>query len=75
MPPVVEAVDLHRSYKTTTGSVRRRSLEVEAVRGVSFEIGQESCSACRAQRGRQDNDDQDADHASDPDVKRAGART
>ena len=40
MPNVVEAVDLHRSYKTTTGSVRRRSLEVEAVRGVSFEIGQ-----------------------------------
>jgi ABC-2 type transport system ATP-binding protein len=40
MPPVVEAVDLHRSYKTTTGSVRRRSLEVEAVRGVSFEIGE-----------------------------------
>jgi ABC-2 type transport system ATP-binding protein len=40
MPNVVEAVDLHRSYKTTTGSVRRRSLEVEAVRGVSFEIGE-----------------------------------
>jgi ABC-2 type transport system ATP-binding protein len=40
MPPVVEAVDLHRSYRTTTGSVRRRSLEVEAVRGVSFEIGE-----------------------------------
>jgi ABC-2 type transport system ATP-binding protein len=40
MPAVVEAVDLHRSYKTTTGSVRRRSLEVEAVRGVSFEIGE-----------------------------------
>ena len=40
MPPVVEAVDLHRSYKTTTGAVRRRSLEVEAVRGVSFEIGE-----------------------------------
>ena len=40
MPPVVEAVDLHRSYRTTTGSVRRRSLEVEAVRGVSFEIAE-----------------------------------
>jgi ABC-2 type transport system ATP-binding protein len=35
---VVEAVDLRRTYRTTTGSVRRRSLEVEAVRGVSFEI-------------------------------------
>jgi ABC-2 type transport system ATP-binding protein len=35
---VVEAVDLQRTYRTTTGSVRRRSLEVEAVRGVSFSI-------------------------------------
>jgi ABC-2 type transport system ATP-binding protein len=40
MAPVVEAVDLRRTYKTTTGTVRRRSLEVEAVRGVSFEIGE-----------------------------------
>jgi ABC-2 type transport system ATP-binding protein len=38
--PVVEAVDLRRTYKTTTGTIRRRSLEVEAVRGVSFEIGE-----------------------------------
>ena len=36
--PVVEAIDLHRTYKTTTGTFRRRSLEVEAVRGVSFAI-------------------------------------
>jgi ABC-2 type transport system ATP-binding protein len=35
---VVEAIDLHRTYRTTTGSVRRRGLEVEAVRGVSFQI-------------------------------------
>jgi ABC-2 type transport system ATP-binding protein len=40
MAPVVEAVELRRTYKTTTGTVRRRSLEVEAVRGVSFEIGE-----------------------------------
>src|SRR6186997_1860062 len=40
MPPVVEAVDLRRTYKTTTGTIRRRSLEVEAVQGVSFEIGE-----------------------------------
>jgi ABC-2 type transport system ATP-binding protein len=40
MPPVVEAVDLRRTYKTTTGTIRRHSLEVEAVRGVSFEIGE-----------------------------------
>jgi ABC-2 type transport system ATP-binding protein len=36
---VVEAADLRRTYHTTTGVVRRRSLEVEAVQGVSFEIG------------------------------------
>ena len=40
MPAVVEAIDLHRTYRTTTGTFRRRSLEVEAVRGVSFEIQQ-----------------------------------
>jgi ABC-2 type transport system ATP-binding protein len=34
----IEAIDLHRTYRTTTGSVRRRPLDVEAVRGVSFEI-------------------------------------
>jgi ABC-2 type transport system ATP-binding protein len=38
--PVVEAIDLHRTYRTTTGTFRRRSLEVEAVRGVSFEIAE-----------------------------------
>src|SRR5262245_53957256 len=38
--PVVEAVNLRRTYRTTTGAVRRRALEVEAVRGVSFEIGE-----------------------------------
>ena len=37
---VVEAKDLRRTYKTTTGTIRRRSLEVEAVRGVSFEIAE-----------------------------------
>src|SRR5919106_6654497 len=40
MPPVVEAIDLRRTYKTTTGTIRRRSLEVEAVRGISFAVGQ-----------------------------------
>ncbi|MFN2388566.1 MAG: ABC transporter ATP-binding protein [Actinomycetota bacterium] len=35
---VIEARDLWRTYKTTTGSLRRRSLEVQAVRGVSFEV-------------------------------------
>src|ERR671922_408368 len=36
---VIEALDLHRTYKTHTGTIRRRVKEVEAVRGVSFEIG------------------------------------
>ena len=40
VPPVVEAIDLKRTYRTTTGTFRRRSLEVEAVRGVSFEIAE-----------------------------------
>src|SRR5215210_5346752 len=35
---VIEARDLHRTYKTTTGTIRRRSLEVEAVRGVTFSV-------------------------------------
>jgi ABC-2 type transport system ATP-binding protein len=35
---VVEAVDLRRTYRTTTGVVRRRAIEVEAVRGISFTI-------------------------------------
>ena len=34
----IEAIDLHRTYRTNTGSVRRRPLDVEAVRGVSFAI-------------------------------------
>jgi ABC-2 type transport system ATP-binding protein len=37
---VVEAIELRRTYKTTTGTIRRRSLAVEAVRGVSFEIAE-----------------------------------
>src|SRR4051812_22106235 len=36
---VVEAHELRRTYKTSTGVFRRQALEVEAVRGVSFEIG------------------------------------
>ncbi len=38
MSAVVEARDLRRTYRTSTGVFRRRSLEIEAVRGVSFEI-------------------------------------
>jgi ABC-2 type transport system ATP-binding protein len=36
----VEAVDLVRTYETTTGIVRRRVKHIEAVRGISFEIRQ-----------------------------------
>ena len=37
---VVEVRDLGRVYKTTTGVFRRKQLEVEAVKGVSFEIAE-----------------------------------
>jgi hypothetical protein len=33
----IEAEGLRRTYKTTTGVVRRRSLEIEAVRGIDFQ--------------------------------------
>jgi len=35
---VIEAHELKRTYKTTTGVVRRKPLEVEAVRGISFAV-------------------------------------
>src|SRR5947208_5818617 len=35
---VIEALDLHRTYKTHTGTIRRKTKEIEAVRGVSFAI-------------------------------------
>src|SRR6185437_516696 len=35
---VVEVEELARTYRTSTGILRRRIVEVEAVRGVSFEI-------------------------------------
>jgi ABC-2 type transport system ATP-binding protein len=38
--PVIEADDLGRSYVSTTGILRRRRKTVEAVRGVSFEVGE-----------------------------------
>jgi ABC-2 type transport system ATP-binding protein len=37
---VVEALDLHRTYRTSTGTLRRKWKNVEAVRGVSFDIQQ-----------------------------------
>jgi len=36
---VIEAIDLWRVYHTTTGVIRRKPLDVEAVRGISFEVG------------------------------------
>ena len=35
---VIEAHELARTYKTSTGIFRRRTKEIEAVRGVSFEV-------------------------------------
>jgi ABC-2 type transport system ATP-binding protein len=35
---VIEAAELTRTYRTSTGVFRRRALDVEAVRGVSFEV-------------------------------------
>ncbi len=37
---VINVRGLHRTYRTSTGLLRRQSIEVEAVRGVSFEVGQ-----------------------------------
>jgi ABC-2 type transport system ATP-binding protein len=37
---VIAASDLRRTYRTTTGIFRRRSLDVEAVRGVSFDVAE-----------------------------------
>jgi ABC-2 type transport system ATP-binding protein len=36
---VIEAQALRRTYRTTTGIFRRRALDVEAVRGIDFEVG------------------------------------
>src|SRR5436309_288061 len=38
MNGVIEAVDLVRTYRTSTGVFRRRAIEVEAVRGVTFAV-------------------------------------
>src|SRR5256714_12795062 len=37
---VIEAIELRRTYRPTTGVIRRKPLEVEAVRGVTFQVGQ-----------------------------------
>src|SRR5215210_2737137 len=37
---VIEARDLRRTYKTSTGIVRRKRVAVEAVRGVTFDVEQ-----------------------------------
>src|SRR3982751_2814830 len=36
----IEAEGLKRTYKTTTGALRRKSLEIEAVRGIDFQVGE-----------------------------------
>ena len=37
---MIEAIELRRTYRTSTGVIRRKPLEVEAVRGVSFAVEQ-----------------------------------
>jgi ABC-2 type transport system ATP-binding protein len=37
---VIEAIELRRTYRTTTGVLRRKRLDVEAVRGISFSVEQ-----------------------------------
>jgi ABC-2 type transport system ATP-binding protein len=37
---VIEVRELRRTYRTTTGSFRRRPISVEAVRGVSFDVSE-----------------------------------
>ncbi len=70
MAGVVEVRDLRRTYKTSTGVVRRRALEVEAVRGISFEVGQGELFGLLGPNGAgQDDDDQDADHAAPADER------
>jgi ABC-2 type transport system ATP-binding protein len=34
----IEVVDLKRTYRTSTGAIRRRRLDVEAVKGISFSV-------------------------------------
>src|SRR5919204_4975973 len=34
----IEAADLRRTYKTHTGTFRRRAKEIEAVRGITFAV-------------------------------------
>ncbi|HEX4521401.1 MAG TPA: ABC transporter ATP-binding protein [Gaiellaceae bacterium] len=40
MAGVIEVSDLRRTYRTNTGVVRRKPLEVEAVRGISFSVAE-----------------------------------
>src|SRR5262249_387332 len=40
MGAVIEARELKRTYRTSTGVVRRHPLEVDAVRGISFGVGE-----------------------------------
>ncbi len=37
---VIEVDGLRRTYRTTTGIVRRRGLEIEAVKGISFQVAE-----------------------------------
>ena len=69
---VIEAIDLRRTYRTTTGVIRRqaargRSGPRRLVRGRA----RRALRAARAERRRQDDDDQDADHPTAADERQA----
>ena len=64
---VVEAQDLHRTYRTHTGTIRRRAKEIEAVKRRQLrDPERRALRPARPKRRREDDDDQDADHAAHP---------
>ena len=64
---VVEAHELRRTYRTSTGTFRRRRLDVRGRprRQLRGRPGR-AVRPARPERRRQDDDDQDADHAAPP---------
>lgn len=51
MEPIIEVKDLHRSYTTYRGTLRKRKETVEAVRGISFSVNQGEIFGLLGQNG------------------------